>query len=37
VPTHCTGARAVARFAAEYGGDFTRGGAGRVVVLSPPP
>jgi 7,8-dihydropterin-6-yl-methyl-4-(beta-D-ribofuranosyl)aminobenzene 5'-phosphate synthase len=37
VPTHCTGTRAVARFAAEYGGDFTRGGAGRVVVLSPPP
>jgi 7,8-dihydropterin-6-yl-methyl-4-(beta-D-ribofuranosyl)aminobenzene 5'-phosphate synthase len=37
VPTHCTGARAVARFAAEYGADFTRGGAGRVILLPPSP
>jgi 7,8-dihydropterin-6-yl-methyl-4-(beta-D-ribofuranosyl)aminobenzene 5'-phosphate synthase len=30
-PAHCTGAKAVSLFAAEYGDDFVEAGAGRVI------
>jgi metal-dependent hydrolase (beta-lactamase superfamily II)/pimeloyl-ACP methyl ester carboxylesterase/Tol biopolymer transport system component len=36
-PTHCTGATAIAMFAAEYGGAFVQGGAGRVIVAGARP
>jgi 7,8-dihydropterin-6-yl-methyl-4-(beta-D-ribofuranosyl)aminobenzene 5'-phosphate synthase len=32
-PAHCTGERAIAMFAAAYGADFVRLGAGRVVMV----
>jgi len=36
-PTHCTGERAIAAFAGEYGDDFVAGGVGRVIVVGPAP
>ena len=35
-PTHCTGERAIGRFAAAYGEDYIEGGAGRVYRLGAP-
>ena len=32
-PTHCTGDRAMIKFAGEYGEDYLEGGAGRVLVV----
>ncbi|MCK4579534.1 MAG: MBL fold metallo-hydrolase [Candidatus Marinimicrobia bacterium] len=32
-PCHCTGERAIAMFAAEYGDDFIRAGVGKVITL----
>jgi 7,8-dihydropterin-6-yl-methyl-4-(beta-D-ribofuranosyl)aminobenzene 5'-phosphate synthase len=32
-PTHCTGERAIAMFAEEYGADYIEAGVGRVIVL----
>ncbi len=32
-PTHCTGAEAIATFAAEYGADYVQGGVGRVITV----
>jgi 7,8-dihydropterin-6-yl-methyl-4-(beta-D-ribofuranosyl)aminobenzene 5'-phosphate synthase len=32
-PTHCTGAQAIAAFAAAYGADFVEAGAGRVILV----
>jgi 7,8-dihydropterin-6-yl-methyl-4-(beta-D-ribofuranosyl)aminobenzene 5'-phosphate synthase len=32
-PMHCTGEQAIAAFAAAYGADFVKGGAGRVIVV----
>lgn len=34
-PCHCTGDRAIAQFAAEYGDDFIRAGVGRVITVEP--
>ena len=34
-PCHCTGDRAIAMFAAEYGDDFVQAGVGRVLVVVP--
>lgn len=34
-PCHCTGDRAIAMFAAEYGDDFIRAGVGRVITFEP--
>ena len=36
-PCHCTGERAISRFATEYGDDFIQAGVGRVVTISPYP
>jgi len=36
-PTHCTGEKAIAMFAAEYGDDYIQGGAGRVIVIGSEP
>jgi 7,8-dihydropterin-6-yl-methyl-4-(beta-D-ribofuranosyl)aminobenzene 5'-phosphate synthase len=32
-PTHCTGERAMEKFAVEYGEDYLEGGAGRVLIV----
>jgi metal-dependent hydrolase (beta-lactamase superfamily II) len=32
-PRHCTGERAIARFAAEYGDGFVQAGVGRVIAI----
>jgi len=34
-PCHCTGDRAMAMFAAEYGEDFIEAGVGRVLEIGP--
>jgi 7,8-dihydropterin-6-yl-methyl-4-(beta-D-ribofuranosyl)aminobenzene 5'-phosphate synthase len=34
-PCHCTGERAISRFAAEYGDDFVQAGVGRVITVNP--
>lgn len=36
-PCHCTGERAIAMFAEEYGEDFIQAGVGRRIVLEPRP
>jgi 7,8-dihydropterin-6-yl-methyl-4-(beta-D-ribofuranosyl)aminobenzene 5'-phosphate synthase len=36
-PSHCTGEKAIAMFADEYGSEYIEGGVGRVVVIRPEP
>jgi 7,8-dihydropterin-6-yl-methyl-4-(beta-D-ribofuranosyl)aminobenzene 5'-phosphate synthase len=36
-PTHCTGERAIAMFADEYGDNYIQAGAGRVIIIGPVP
>ena len=34
-PTHCTGEKAIAMFAEEYGDDYIQAGVGRIIVVKP--
>jgi 7,8-dihydropterin-6-yl-methyl-4-(beta-D-ribofuranosyl)aminobenzene 5'-phosphate synthase len=36
-PSHCTGDRAIARFAEAYGEDYFQSGAGRIIYVEDPP
>jgi len=35
-PTHCTGDEAISMFMEEFGEDYIRGGAGRIIIVEPP-